>query len=64
MSIDILLEVVAAAAALVVLEVMPDMAILIEELMLLTISKKESLGPWQFSRKSDFGTRRTKDNDI
>lgn len=44
MSIDILLEVVAAAAALVVLEAMTDMAILREELILLTISKRESLG--------------------
>lgn len=64
MSIDILLDVVAAAAALVVLEAMPDMAILIEELMLLTISKKESLGLWQISKKSDFATRRTKDNNM
>ena len=61
MSIDILLDVVAAAAALVVLEAMPDMAILIEELMLLAISKKESLGLWQISKKSDSATRRIKD---
>lgn len=64
MSIDILLDVVAAAAALVVLEAMPDMAILIEELMLLAISKKESLGLWKISKKSDSATRRTKDNNM
>lgn len=43
MSIDILLEVVAAAAALDVVEAMPDMAILMEELMMLTVYREESL---------------------
>lgn len=57
MSIDILLEVVAAAAALDVVEAMPDMAILMGELMMLTVYKKESLVQWRISKMLASATR-------